>query len=125
VHNRLTKRLLAVSIGSLAIGALLLWMSVNMYDEYIAELRENERCYRDLGFCRPFFPFELERDAIVTAIFGVGFAAIGAIAYGRNTRLFETWKPLTAVSFVLAVGYGLYFFALSELYQYGTFYLRI
>ena len=93
-----------------------------MYDEYIAELRENERCYRELGFCRPFFPFELERDAIVTAIFGVGLAAIGAIAYGQNKRRSKTWKSLTAVSFSMVVGYGLYFFTLSELYQYGTFY---
>ena len=117
---RTTKRLLAVGISSLAIGALLMWMSLNIYQEAIAERIENERCMNAWGLCRVVFPDKLEHDSIITAIFGGGLAAFGVITYNnqKNNEV-KKWKLPLAIFCVFLGGYIAYFGLFSILKEYG------
>ena len=115
-----TKRLFAIGMSSLAIGALLLWMSLNIYQESVAERVENERCMNAWGLCRVVFPDQLEHDSIITAIFGGGLAAFGVITYNnQKNNDVKKWKLPLAAFFAFLGGYTAYFWLFSILKEYG------
>lgn len=53
--NALTKRLLAIGTGNLVVAALLILVSLDVYQQSVTEHIENERCLQDPsshGWCR-------------------------------------------------------------------------
>jgi hypothetical protein len=62
-------------------------------------------------------PYELERDAKVTAAFGLGIVGIGGIASVWNTKLSKrSWKWFAIISSTLTVGYIAYYFTVITAY---------
>jgi hypothetical protein len=70
---------------------------------------------KGLGFCKVVFPDRLERDSVVTAIFGGGLVVLGTITYKNKTG---NWKLFFATFCTFLGGYAAYFWLFSILKEY-------